>query len=360
MAVAWEGTRIGAASKPVTVREQVVAEALLPRFLAPGDEARLPVLLHNIELPQGELVATLSATGAIELAGPARLAQTLATGARATPATMLRATVAGEGVLRLAVTGPNGFATEREARITVRSSRAPVTEVATGTIPPGGEAAVPLPSDRFIPGTWAVRATWGAPVRYDPGGMLAALKRFPLNCVEQASSRVLALSYAPQNPDLAQEDQAALGQAIATVLDRQRFDGRFGFWSAEGDVQDWASLYATEALLRAREAGAAVPEAALKDALRAAEEALEREADTPESRALQAYRVHLLALGGRNRLGAARRLAEDVEALPTPLARAQLAAAFARAGDRARASHPQPSACRAMACRRSRPIAAGW
>lgn len=337
MVVAWDGARVGAAARPMTVREAVVAEALLPRFLAPGDEARLPLLLHNIELPAGEVVATLTASGAIELAGPARLTQTLVTGARATPATALRGTSAGEGVLLLAVTGPNGFRTEREARIAVRSSRAPVTEVAMRTLAPNETAPVPLPSDRFLSGSWSARATWGAPVRYDPGGMLAALKRFPLDCLEQASSRVLGLVYAPLNPDLAQEDAAMLGQAITSVLDRQRFDGRFGFWSAEGNVQDWASLYATEALLRARAAGASVPDAALNEALRAAEEALEREARDPEQRALLAYRVHVLALAGRNRLGAARRLAEDVDALPTPLARAQLASAFARAGDRTRA-----------------------
>jgi uncharacterized protein YfaS (alpha-2-macroglobulin family) len=337
MVVAWEGARIGAAARPMTVREPVIAEALLPRFLAPGDTARLPVLLHNIELPAGEVVATLTASGAIELAGPGRLAQTLATGARAVPTTTLRATMAGEGVLRLAVTGPNGFSTEREARITVRSSRPVVTEIATATIPPGGTAAVPLPADRFLPGTWRARASWGAPVRYDPGGLLAALKRYPLDCLEQASSRALALVYAPQNPDLAQEDQAALGQAITSILDRQQYSGGFGFWSAEGSVQAWASLYATETLLRARLAGATVPEGALNEALKAAEEGLDGSYDRPEALASQAYRVHVLALAGRNRLGAARRLAENVEGLPTPLAKAQLAAAFARAGDRARA-----------------------
>ncbi len=337
MVVAWDGSRIGAAAKPMTVRQPVVAEALLPRFLAPGDEARLPVLLHNIELPAGEVAAVLTATGAIELAGPARLAQNLATGSRATPTTTLRGTRVGEGVLRLAVTGPNGFTTEREARIAVRSSRPPVTEVAVTTLVPGATAPVPVPSDRFLAGTWQARASWGAPVRYDPGALLAALKRFPLDCVEQAASRAMALAFAPQNPDTAQEDAAALGQAVTSILDRQRFDGRFGYWSAEGTVLDWASLYAAEALLRARAAGAPVPEAAIAEALKPIEEAIDSSGDRPEWLATQAYRVHVLALAGRNRLGAARRLAENVEALPTPLAKAQLAAAFARAGDRARA-----------------------
>ena len=36
------------------VRDPLVAEPLLPRFLAPGDETRLTVLLHNLDLPAGE------------------------------------------------------------------------------------------------------------------------------------------------------------------------------------------------------------------------------------------------------------------------------------------------------------------
>ncbi|WP_439594640.1 alpha-2-macroglobulin family protein [Falsiroseomonas sp.] len=337
MAVAWDGARIGSAAKPMTIREQAVAEALLPRFLAPGDEVRLPLLLHNVELPPGDFRATLTATGAIALAGPATLEANLATGARAAPATSLRGLGVGQGMLRLAVTGPGGFRTEREAAITVRSSRPAVTEVAVSTLAPGATAPVPLPSSRFLDGTWRATASWGAPVRYDPQALLAGLRRFPLDCVEQAGSRVLALSHAPANADTAQEDAAQLGRAIASVLDRQRYDGRFGYWSAEGSVQDWASLYATEALLRARAQGAAVPEAALNAALRAVEDELEGSGNSPEFFALQAYRVHLLALAGRNRLGAARRLAEQLDRLPTPLAKAQLAAAFARAGDRGRA-----------------------
>ncbi|NKC30972.1 alpha-2-macroglobulin family protein [Falsiroseomonas selenitidurans] len=337
MAVAWDGARVGAASRPMTVREQAVAEAQLPRFLAPGDTARLPVLLHNVELPAGAFRVTLAATGAIALDGPASLDVNLAAGARALPATGLRAVAAGQGVLRLAVTGPGGFRTEREAAITVRSARPAVTEVAVSTLAPGATAALALPTERFLPGTWRATANWGAPVRYDPLALLGALRRFPLDCVEQAASRVLALSAAPANPDTAQEDAALLGRAIASVVDRQRYDGRFGYWSAEGQVQEWASLYATEALLRARAGGAPVPEAALEAALRAAEDDLEATGDTPEFLAVQAYRVHVLALAGRNRLGAARRLAEQLESLPTPLARAQLAAAFARAGDAGRA-----------------------
>ena len=41
MAVAWTGTSLGAAASDIYVRDPLVAEPLLPRFLAPGDQARL-------------------------------------------------------------------------------------------------------------------------------------------------------------------------------------------------------------------------------------------------------------------------------------------------------------------------------
>ncbi|HYF09461.1 MAG TPA: alpha-2-macroglobulin family protein, partial [Acetobacteraceae bacterium] len=337
MAVAWEANRLGAASRPMTVRDEVVAEALLPRFLAPGDEARLPVLLHNIELPAGEIVAELRAEGPLELAGPARLAATLATGARAQPITALRATGSGEGVIRLAVTGPNNFRVEREARITIRSSRGTLTEIASAEIAPGGERALSPPVARFVPGTWRATASFGAAVRYDPAALLRAVEFFPLWCTEQVGSRALALSAAMD--ETGGDDRAErLQRSVDAILDRQRYDGAFSLWSAQGEAHPWITPFAVEVLLRARTAGATVPEGALREALRYLEEAIEdANEDTPEGRAVQAYRLHALAMAGRPRLGAARRLFERLADLPTQLSRAQLAATFARGGDRGRA-----------------------
>ncbi|MBR0673265.1 alpha-2-macroglobulin family protein [Neoroseomonas soli] len=337
MAVAWEGTRIGSGSRALTVRDQVVAEALLPRFLAPGDEARLSVLLHNIELPQGEIAAELTASGGLTIAGPARLAASLATGARAQPFTTLRAAEGGEGVLRLAVTGPNGFRVERESRITIRSSRPRVTEVAGAELPPGVEMPLSPPIDRFVRNAWRATASFGAAVRYDVAGMLRAVEEFPLYCLEQSASRALALS-AGITEDGDPDRAARLQRAVDSVLDRQRFDGSFSMWSANGEAHQWLTAYAVEALVRARTAGATVPEGALREALRFLDEAIEdTTTNTPEERAAQAYRLYALALAGQPRLGAARRLMEELNELPTQLSRAQLAATFARGGDAQRA-----------------------
>ncbi|MEI6051968.1 MAG: hypothetical protein WCQ44_04645, partial [Opitutaceae bacterium] len=191
----------------------------------------------------------------------------------------------------------------------------------------GREVAVAPPLDRFIPGTAQASLSLGGPVRYDAGALLRALELYPFACLEQSSSRLLGLASFPNSPDRA----GALQQGVESVLNRQRFDGGFGLWSASGEAEPWLSAFAVEALLRARTAGAVVPEAALEDALKYLLGEVERDPNTPEERAAQAYRLHARAMAGRHRLGAARRLLEQLDRLPTPLSKAQLGSTFARA-----------------------------
>ncbi len=337
MAVSWLGSRIGAANADVTVRDPLVAEALLPRFLAPGDEARLAVLLHNLDLPAGEAAARISVQGPLAVAGADRLAVNLAPGAQSVPATVLRATGVGRGVIRLEASGPGGFAVVHDYALTVRPARGPVSLVAAGELAAGAEAPLAPALVRFVPGTAHASASFGAPVRYDAAALVQALSVYPFACLEQATSRGLPLAVLPDGP-LAGADRAGRLQAqVASVLDHQRYDGAFALWSASGDAEPWLTPYAMEFLLRARNAGAAVPDAAIADGLKALGEAAEQDPDTPAALAAQAYRLYVLGFAGQGRPGAARVLAEAMDKLPTPLAKAQLGAALALGHDTPRA-----------------------
>lgn len=338
MAVAWLGTSLGAASTDVYVRDPLVAEPLLPRFLAPGDQARLTVLLQNLELPTGEQTATVSVEGPLAVSGESRLAATLAQGAQALPFTTLTATGAGRGLVRLDVAGTGGFHVQRETAITVRPARGTTTTIAGGELAPGAEFQLAPPLDQFVPGTWKASATFGGMVRYDVGGLVQALDRYPLWCLEQAVSRGFPLALLSDGPVAGTDRAARLQQAVGFVLDRQRFDGGFGLWSASEEAEPWLSVYATEFLWRARHAGAAIPDQALIDGEKFIAGAADESGDKPDDLAAQAYRLYVLALLGHGRPGAARVMAERISQLPTPLAKAQLGAALALAHDRPRAT----------------------
>jgi hypothetical protein len=337
MAVGWSGSRIAAATGKILVRDPLVAEPLLPRFLAPGDEARLTVLMQNLELPPGEASAMVSVDGPLTLAGPSRLAAILNRDQQATPITVLKATGAGRGIIRLDVSGPGGFRVQREVAITIRPARGATSMVAGGELAPGAQTRLVPAGERFLAGTWRAQASFGGPVRYDVPALLRTLETYPLRCLEQATSQGFPLALLPDGPLAGPQRAAQLQQTVLQVLDRQRYDGGFGLWSAAGEAQGWLSAYATDFLARAKAAGAAVPEQALKDALKFLAEAADNAGNNPQETANQAYRLYVLAAAGQGRPGAARVLAENLDALPTPLARAQIGAALALARDRPRA-----------------------
>lgn len=335
MAVAWDGSRIGAANHDLIVRDALVAEPLLPRFLAPGDTTRLAMLLDNLDLPAGPASVRVTVDGPLSLSLPAggELSTTLAGGAKALLGTDLHATGTGRGVLRFDVTGPAGFHIQREAAILVRSSRGATTALARVSLPPGIDTplALPAPLGRFVAGTALASVTFGAAVRYDPDALLRALEDYPLSCLEQLTSQALPLALRPDT------QPGALSGLVAAVLDRQRFDGGFGLWSANADAEPWLSAYAMDLLLRAKVAGVTVPEAALADGLKYLADAADRSGEEPAAMAAQAYRLYVLAQAGQGRAGAVRVLAENIAQMPTPLSRAQLGAALALAHDTPRA-----------------------
>jgi uncharacterized protein YfaS (alpha-2-macroglobulin family) len=353
MAVAWLGTSLGAASTDVYVRDPLIAEPLLPRFLAPGDQARLTLLLQNLELPPGEQAVTFSVDGPLAISGATHLAATLAQGAQALPFTTLTATGAGRGTIRLDVVGTGGFHIQRETNIWVRPARGATTVIAGGELAPNADFQLAPPLDQFVPGTWKASATFGGAVRYDVAGLVQALDRYPLWCLEQATSRGFPLALLQDGPIAGADRAGRLQQAVGFVLDRQRFDGSFGLWSASGETEPWLSVYATEFLWRAREAGAAIPDQALIDALKYIAGAADDSGDKPDDRAAQTYRLYVLALAGKGRPGAARVMAERINALPTPLSKAQIGAALALA-------HDQPRAEAAFAAALAAPARKWW
>ena len=193
MVVAWQGNRIGSASKDMLVRDQLVAEPLLPRFLAPGDTARFAVLMQNLELPAGDAAVQLTVDGPLALDGPDRLAASLAPNAQSVQFTGLKGTGAGRGVIHLDVTGPCGLPhpardgdhraprARPHRRYRERRSRArrPIR-------------ASPRRSTASSPAPGAREASFGGAVRYDAAAIAQALDDYPLFCLEQSASKGFA------------------------------------------------------------------------------------------------------------------------------------------------------------------------
>jgi uncharacterized protein YfaS (alpha-2-macroglobulin family) len=363
VAVAWSETALGSDGEEVIVRDPVVADLTLPRFLAPGDEAMATLRLDNIEGAPGAYTITLAGSGPIGAAGQAR-SVTLNRGQSQTLRIPVSASALGVGKLDLTVAGPGDFRVVRAFDI---ESRAPWLEVTDVTLAQQGRgqtfALTPAVFDGLRPDGAMSVVSYSNLAGLAPAPLLDSLSRYPYGCTEQLVSVAMPLLYADTlAAELGKERDRKItpriDEAITRVLDRQSPDGAFGLWRAgDGAASPWLGAYTADFLQRARRQGHPVPAQAMEDVYRGLRavarlddfnnvaydfSVYEWPGNPDNDRLLRsraaAYALYVLAKGGKADIGQVRyfhdaRLSKE----PSPLARAQIGAALAYLGDRARA-----------------------
>ncbi|MCC5867794.1 MAG: alpha-2-macroglobulin family protein, partial [Gammaproteobacteria bacterium] len=251
MAVAWSDTALASASRPLTVRDAVPAELVLPRFLAPGDAAQATLTLDNVEGEEGRYRSTVRATGAVELA-PEPIELTLRAGQRAERAVGITAGAEGLADIELSVAGPAGFTAARSWPLEVRPAWLPERRVTRQRLQPG--ARLTPPSDALAglaPDSATLQISFAA-TPIDVAAIYRALADYPYGCSEQLISRAFPLLYAGQLSALSEitpPAQAAntVREAIETLLSRQGGDGAFGLWRVgDGGASPWLGAYFTD------------------------------------------------------------------------------------------------------------------
>src|SRR5690606_11884558 len=135
------------------------------------------------------------------------------------------------------------------------------------------------------------------------GGAFARLMTLRWGTTELLASRIITLSawrgrlgtLGGPEPDVARPETAVTA-AREALLARQRRDGGFPLWDVDDASHPWASLHAGHALARAKDAGYAVPKAALERALVYAQRVPVPAAEAmapPVGRALAAYALYV-------------------------------------------------------------------
>src|SRR6185437_4344926 len=120
------------------------------------------------------------------------------------------------------------------------------------------------------PSTVKVALTVSATRSYtDVVGMLRWLDRYPLNCLEQTTSKAMPLLFfndlapqagLPQDANL----RPRIQDAVDRVLDMKSSEGGFGLWGPSGDPESWLSVYAMDFLYQAKAKGYVVPDEGLR------------------------------------------------------------------------------------------------
>ncbi|MBI5166090.1 MAG: alpha-2-macroglobulin family protein [Magnetospirillum sp.] len=348
MAVAYNADKVGSAEARMTVRDPVVAEVILPRFLAPGDQGRATVLLHNVEGGEGGYTVAIRAHDAVA-GGAAERTLALAKGRRAVFTVPLDGREAGIGTVQMTVQGPDGFAVDRAWPIQVRPPQLPETRQTVAAMPPGetvslGNAVL----EGFVPGTGAAALSVSRWQGIDVPGLLRWLDRYPFGCLEQTTSRAMPLLYFNDMALLVggRQDRGIDGRiqdAVERIVSMQTAEGAFRMWGQWGsDADPWLSVFALDFLDRAADKGFDVPAAALTQGRRW----LAREVFYGREE-VRSYAALVLARKGHANVGDLR-YAYDSRTPKRAMGLAHLGAALDAVGERARAASAYQSAAKAL------------
>ncbi|MDZ7627767.1 MAG: alpha-2-macroglobulin [Parvularculaceae bacterium] len=361
MAVAWSADKLGASSRPMTVRDPVPAVLSMPRFLAPGDKADATLLIDNVDGAAGDYAIALKGSGPLTTAIEDK--KSLAPKQQSTGRYALSATGVGVGGVSLNVSGPNNFRVARDYPIEVRTAYFPVTEISTRQLLPGEQVSLNRSLiANFVPGSTRTSISFSRLKGVDPAPLLESLYRYPYGCSEQLVSSALPLlffndlsSEAGLGPDFAVRPR--IQDAVNQLLNRQGPDGSFGLWrEQDSSATPWLGAYIVDFLYRAKDEGYGVPDEALEKSYEALSQIARVDRwvysgyrmqanegpwsnDTTEQlrRRSAAYVYYVLARAGKADLSDVRYFHDAlIDETSSPLAKAHIAAALSLMGDRSR------------------------
>jgi uncharacterized protein YfaS (alpha-2-macroglobulin family) len=346
MGAAWSKSKVGSAEAEVIVRDPVVVVGVLPRFLSLGDRSQMHVDIDNVEGEAGDYTLDLDIHGPLVAQADA-MTKTIKLAAHQRLSVAVPITAAGIGTasLDLRLTGPKLEVSQHFA-LGVTPGAPDLYRRAFQALAAGASETISADvlAD-FIPGTGSVSISASPFGGLDAPALLQALERYPYGCSEQTVSRAMPLLYANRlasiehlqiDPDL----DGRIKQSIDRVMDRQDSNGAFGLWKADSDNDDlWLDAFVSDFLTRARERSFAVPQQGFDQALDRLRNEVVNAADPGDGAGEPlAYALYVLARNGRPVVSDLRYLADTKLAVfKTPLAKAQMGAALAMLGDRARA-----------------------
>ncbi|QSQ18707.1 DUF11 domain-containing protein [Pyxidicoccus parkwayensis] len=335
MAVTAGAKRIGRASAQVLVRDPLVLQTTLPRFLTQNDEIQVPVFVTNLSgkaqdvkvtlvtesLPVPGLVAT-TATSPLQLLGKSEGRARLEDGKSSTFVFQAKA-VQAVGAARMTVTVEGGGYTSRESLDVPLSPAGPRERRVQRIELAQGVTDVSKYLQGWVPTTekstlWVTTNPYAQSLQH-----LSYLVHYPYGCIEQTTSTTRPLLYVSElvdsvDPTLTQgqsvSDMVLAG--INRVLSMQTPSGGFAYWPGQTEPVEWGTAYAAHLLLDAQKLKYPVPQDRLDDALTWMGNALNNQEGRANrqhgtySESSEAYMHYVLSLGGKGRKARMQKMVE--------------------------------------------------
>ena len=240
-ALVWSNGRYGSRANETLVRAPVLAEASMPRVLAPGDRSNVTLDVQNFTGKAGTFRVRVEGIGPLSVAEGTRNV-TLAPDARETLTFPLQAKSGfTTAQVRVRVEG-NGHRVDRRHDLPVRAAWPQVTRTRSDVVQGSGAIALDTTlADGLLPESVRGRLVVGAVPPIPFAAALEDVLRYPYGCAEQTTSKAFAalvlddatarlLGVQPLG-DKARRER--IEGALARLAGMQLPSGHFSLWGAD-------------------------------------------------------------------------------------------------------------------------------
>ncbi len=265
--------QFGKGESTITARLPLMVRPSAPRFLSYGDVFRLPIVVQNqTDVPLMVKLA-IRATNATLTDGAGRVVMVPANDR---VEVQVPAAAALAGTARFQIIGAAGAASDAaEVVLPVETPATTEAFASYGVIDHGATIQpIALPG-RVIPQFGGLEITTASTNLQALTDALLYLVRYPFECSEQRSSRIVAIAalrdvltafHTKDMPAPAQLE-ASVAQDIGWIAKIQNRDGGFAYWERNDDSVPYVSIFVANAFARARAKGFDVPAAVIEHSL---------------------------------------------------------------------------------------------
>lgn len=341
MTLAWtDQGRMGAEAERVLIRDPIVADLFLPRFLAPGDAVDVKLLLSNTQARAFDTRIEISPSTGLRLQeGAGEMRVLLAAQGQHTLPLRLKAG-AETGAQTVTVSLHFGGETlTRKFPIEVRAPSPRTLERETLVLAPG-DAMTLEPSLLADLDDLQISLGVGPATAIDASALSRQLEAYPYRCTEQTTARAIGLLLGRNLPMTESARQDALREALVTLQNRRGSGGLVSLWPGYQDGDLFLHAFVTDFLGLAAEQGMQTAADLRPGFVSRLRRGVERAEDPYYGDQLslrsRAYALAVLARAGAPDIGAQRLLIRDLLAEKQHVfAAAALAVAAHAVGDMA-------------------------
>jgi uncharacterized protein YfaS (alpha-2-macroglobulin family) len=315
MVVAANSKRSGSNDTSLKVREPIVVQPTIPRFVIGEDQFKIPVFVTNLTGSDGNFTISMATDEAVKITGSGRTTISIEAGKSKTVVFGCEVLQkVGSGNFTVTVSG-NGQESVATALTPILPNSPEVSEVTMVELTNGNNDLSSL-LEGWNP-QYETTSIWITANKYAESlGHLKYVIRYPYGCIEQTTSSTRPLLYIGDllkfiDPEVVQNTgiEEKFMHGANRLLSMQTSSGGFSYWPGATQPTYWGTAYASHALYQGLEAGYPIPKDRLDEAFTFMEEALNGDTTLIDPKygysveKSEPYMQYVLALVGRGRAG---------------------------------------------------------